>query len=273
MSFFCFPQIMLPDTDISVSRFVFGTASLFNAGNQRTRLKLLSAAVDAGFTHFDTAPYYGFGWAERDLGQLRKFRTEFSVTTKVGIYSPGGEGSSRAAVLLRKASGRVLPIISRPDIDFSLLRAQQSLAGSLSRLNAEHVKIYMLHEPDLALVATEEWQRWLENEVERGRIGAWGLALTADRLRPFLNAVPDFARLVQTFDSITNKEADLLTARGRPLQITFGYVSAESSAGRKRPVADILTDALARNSLGAIIVSTTKAERIGQYAQIIENLR
>src|SRR6516225_11112572 len=107
-------QIKLPGTEMFVSRFSFGTAGLFNVGRANARANLLAAAYDHGFTHFDTAPYYGFGVAERDLRPLLRAHPEVTVATKVGIYSPGGEAQPGAAVLLRKAAGKVLPSLSRP---------------------------------------------------------------------------------------------------------------------------------------------------------------
>lgn len=262
------PTVRLPGTELVVSRFVFGTASLFNVGSQPKRLALLEAAVEAGFTHFDTAPYYGFGWAERDLGELVKRHPQVTVTTKVGIYSPGGEEASRIAVLFRKAGGRILPALSRPTVDFSLARAQSAFDASLQRLQSDRVALYMLHEPELSMVATDEWQRWLEREVSRGRIDAFGLALTAERLKPFLDTGSGLGPVVQVLDSLEDKEADCLTAGGRPLQITYGYVSAARQNGSSQPVGTILRAALFRNKQGAIIVSTTKAERVKQYAKM-----
>lgn len=266
------PRPFLPETKIPVSRFIFGTSSLFAVGGTSARIALLEAAADAGFTHFDTAPYYGFGWAERDLGEVLRRRPDLTVTTKVGIYSPGGENVSRAMVFLRKAAGRVIPAISKPTIDFSLARARTMLEASLIRLGRSHIELYMLHEPELKIVQTEEWQRWLEDELGRGRIGAFGLALTRERLIPFLEKAPGLAPVVQVLDSLERREADCLTAVGRPLQITYGYVSAARAAGSERSVEDILAEALARNSSGAIIVSTTKKARVGQYARLLEAL-
>lgn len=265
------PMVCLPGTQISVSRFVFGTASLFNTGNAQRRLSLLEAAVEAGFTHFDTAPYYGFGWAERDLGELIQRHPHVTITSKVGIYSPGGEDASRAAVFMRKAAGRIFPAISRPTVDFNLGRAQKMLEGSLHRLRCEQIALYMLHEPDLPMVATDEWQRWLETEITRGRIGAFGLALTSELLIPFLDNSPELAGIVQVLDSLENCEANCLTTRGKPLQITYGYVSAAQKRGTNKSVSEILRAALVRNPHGAIIVSTTKPERMGQYAKLLES--
>ncbi len=264
------PTVCLPGTQISLSRFIFGTASLFNAGPQHQRLALLEAAVAAGFTHFDTAPYYGFGWAERDLGELMCRHPHVTVTTKVGIYSPGGENAARASIFLRKAAGRFVPAISRPTVDFTLARAQKMFESSLLRLKRKQVALYMLHEPELPMVSTDEWQRWLEAEVARGRIGAFGLALTSELLVPFLDAAPALAPIVQVLDSLSNCEADCLTKRGRPMQITYGYVSAARKLEPRQSVSDILSEALRRNQRGAIIVSTTKSERVSQYAKLLE---
>ena len=109
-------KVILPGTDMPISRFSFGTASLFAVGTAKRRARLLSAAYDHGFTHFDTAPYYGFGTAERDLRTLLRAHSSVTVATKVGIYSPGGEAQSSTAVFLRKAAGRIVPALSRPTI-------------------------------------------------------------------------------------------------------------------------------------------------------------
>jgi D-threo-aldose 1-dehydrogenase len=248
-----------------VSRFAFGTASLFNVGTARQRADLLAAAYDHGFTHFDTAPYYGFGTAERDLKPLLAAHPNITVATKVGIYSPGGEAQSTAAVFIRKAAGRIVPTLSRPTIDWSVARARDALAASLKRLGRERIDLYLLHEPDLPLLYTDEWLRWLESE--RDRVVRFGIAVDSKRLRAFVVANNPLASFVQTLDSIADREADILVEHGRPLQITYGYISA---ALRKAPVdiPAILAAALRRNSAGSVIVSTRKRERLGRYAEI-----
>ena len=121
-------KVALADTDLQVSRFIFGTAGLFNAGGLKRRLELLESAFDQGVTHFDTAPYYGFGAAERAMKPFLARHPEATVTTKVGIYSPGGERQPDGLVFLRKAAGRVIPAISRPTIDWSLTMRMGSYA-------------------------------------------------------------------------------------------------------------------------------------------------
>ena len=262
--------ITIPGTNLRCSKFIFGTANLFNGRAQRQRIALLEAAADHGFTHFDTAPYYGFGMSERDLSGVLKRHPELTVTTKVGIYSPGGEEQPAAAVFLRKAAGQLIPSISRPTIDFHLGRARTALENSLRRLGREHVDLYMLHEPQIDLVETDEWLSWLEMCRREGKVGAFGIASVTSGLPSSLQRAPGLTGLVQTFDSLDGKEADILRQAGRPLQITYGYVSAALSRAKRMTVDDVLRAAVQRNSEGAIIVSTSRRERLAQYARLLE---
>lgn len=265
-------KILLPATSLRLSRFVFGCAGLFNAGGAPARQNLLAAAADCGFSHFDTAPSYGFGMAERDLGPLLKSRPELTATTKIGLYSPGGEESSASAIFLRKVAGRVLPGLSKAQVDFSLTRAQKSLEGSLRRLGRDHVELLLLHAPRLDQLDAEEWRVWLEKLVASGRIGAFGLAATrTPEVHVFLDRAPALAAVVQAPDSLDLREIDLLVACGAPPQLTYGYVAAARRRGDPRPITDILRQALRRNASGAIVVGTTRPERLRQYVQAAES--
>lgn len=258
-------RISLPGTDLAISRFSFGTASLFRAGTPKKREWLLAAACDQGFTHFDTAPYYGFGTAERDLRSVLRDNPSSTVATKVGIYSPGGETQSDASVLLRKVAGRLVPPLSRPTIDWSVNRARGALTQSLHRLGRERVDLYLLHEPEPALFNAEEWLRWLESE--RDRVAHFGIAVDSRRLRQFIGMSTALTSIVQTIDSLENLEATALLDNNRPLQITYGYVSTARRHG-SIDVHGVLRGALKRNQTGSVIVSTGKPERLRQYAEI-----
>ncbi len=262
-------KITLPGTDIRVSRFSFGTAGLFNASfsSTRERGRLLAAAYDNGFTHFDTAPYYAFGIAERDLCPFLASRPDATVATKVGMYSPGGEIQRPPLVFLRKAAGRAWPALSRPTIDWSVERARAALSASLRRIGRDRIDLYLLHEPDLHLIATDEWLRWLEDE--RDRVAWFGIAGNHKRVGPFVENVNRLATVVQTNDSIAGREADVVLRCGRPMQLTYGYLSALHKKSPFDAVA-ILTAALRRNRTGSVIVSTGKINRLPQYAAIVK---
>jgi aryl-alcohol dehydrogenase-like predicted oxidoreductase len=250
-----------------VSRFSFGTASLFSVGPGKRRANLLSSAYDHGFTHFDTAPYYGFGTAERDLKPLLAGHPEITVATKVGLYSPGGEAQPEAAVFFRKAAGRIFSGLSRPTVDWSVASARESLEGSLRRLGRERVDLYLLHEPELQLLDADEWLRWLESE--RDRVARFGIAVDSRRLKPFLAAPGSLTSVIQTVDSINAREADIIQQHLRPLQITYGYLR-EAQRNGIVDVQAVLAAALRRNRHGSVIVSTRKLERLKQYAAIAD---
>jgi D-threo-aldose 1-dehydrogenase len=255
-----------------VSKFIFGTGSLLRCGNARQRQNLLFQAAEAGFSHFDTAPYYGFGMAERELAPLLKARLELTVTTKVGLYSPGGEEQSPSSIIIRKLAGRIMPFLSRPERDFSVQRAQKALEASLSRLGRDVIDFYALHEPIMALMHTQEWQRWLEDKVKEGKIRHFGIAPGVRYLEAFLKAPSALTGLIQMQDSLQNREADLLQRYNRPYQITYGYVSHARKAGFKGGGREILLAALKRNIQGAIIVSTTKLAHLREYADLVEDV-
>lgn len=265
-------QVVIPGTNLSVSRFIFGTDRLFTLGRQHKRIALLDKAVEAGFSHFDTAPYYGFGFAERDLGAILKRYPHVTVTTKVGIYPPGGLHQPALSVFLRKAGGRVFPALSRPTIDFSLQRAKAALEGSLRRLGRARVDLYTLHEPRVDMLSCDEWRRWLETMQQEGKVGAFGLALPARDLEQFLATPEAPIDVIQIEDSLARREADLVTAHGRPLQITYGYVRGARQAGDVESVPEILAKALQRNRDGAIIATTSKQHRLAQYASLLEQV-
>jgi D-threo-aldose 1-dehydrogenase len=258
-------QVIIPGTDLSVSRFSFGTASLFGVGSAKQRAHLLAAAYDCGFTHFDTAPYYGFGTAERDLGPLLKSHPNATVATKVGLYAPGGESQPALSVFIRKAGGRVLPVLSRPIIDWNVARAHDALTASLRRLGRERVDLYLLHEPALELLNSDEWLGWLESEHDR--VARFGIAVNPLRVRQFLRAASPLAQVIQTADSVKSREADIIQEYHRQLQITYGYVRAAKSEGNVDALT-ILAEALKRNASGSIIVSTRQLKRLRNFADV-----
>ena len=258
--------VVVPGTDVSVSRFILGTGSLFTGRSEAATQQFLERAVELGFLHMDTAPVYGFGHAERALAPLLKRHRHVTVTTKVGLYAPGGTRQSAVQVLARKVAGRLVPSLTRAESSFAIARAMASFEDSLGRLGRERADIFLLHEPEFLRVATDDWLSWLETEKRRGRIGAFGLAGTAKRIEPFLAAASPLAALVQMPDSLDRREADLLAKYARPMQITYSYM-----AGRPAGSAlETLVAALRRNTQGAIVVSTRREERLAQYRDAIE---
>ncbi len=246
---------------LSLPRLAFGTASLHHLRDTSTRVELLELAVELGLTHFDTAPLYGFGLAERELaGLLRRHAGRITIATKVGLYPPGGSDQPAWQMWARKIGGRVWPALSRFRSDFDLTRAEASLGDSLRRLGSERVDLLLLHEPTLAALDPEAWRRWLEREQSRGRIGAYGLAGPADTLLPLARMLPE-AQL-QVADRPGSPATASLAAAGLAPRILYGYLSAASRAGGPVDAVRVLADALRRAPQATVLFSTRQPTRL-----------
>jgi len=256
-------QVLLAGTDLRVSRFVLGTASLHHLGRLPVQAAHLEAAAAAGFTHFDTAPLYGFGEAERALGLVFGGEPTITLTTKVGLYSPGGSDQGQGTMLARKVGGKLWPELSRAVADLSVERARHSFHDSLRRLRRDRVEILLLHEPAAGLLRTDEWQRW--REFEGDRIGHVGIAGPARIVEPFLKAADPLAQVIQVSDGLDAHEADVVTRAGRSLQLTYGYFASDRSGRRG---SEILSGALERNRTGAVVVYSRSRVRLVGFATI-----
>jgi aryl-alcohol dehydrogenase-like predicted oxidoreductase len=115
----------------------------------------VQAALDAGITWIDTAPFYGWGLAEEIVGDgVAGRRDEVRVLTKCGtVRGPDGswaEDGSPAAV-------------------------RADLQASLARLRTDHVDVLQLHDPDPA-TPIEDTMGALAALVDEGLVGAIGLS-------------------------------------------------------------------------------------------------
>lgn len=256
-------RVRLPNTNLSISRFSFGTAQLHHVGTAKAQIAHLEAAAEQGFSHFDSAPLYGFGGAERALGLAFSDESEITVATKVGLYPPGGCEQGRVSTLARKVAGKVWPKLSRTVVDLAVERARESLERSLQRLGRDKIDLLLLHEPSAELIQTDEWLGWIENE--RDRIRNVGIAGPQDVVGPFLGIKNQLTQVVQTRDSLEGREADILTSVDRPFQLTYGYFTGRA---HKRDGREVLSAALARNTTGSIIVSTRSRERLKAFAEV-----
>jgi len=250
-------QVYLAGSSLAVSRLAFGTASLHHVG-ARERDRLIGIAVDLGISHFDTSPYYGNGIGEIALAALDR---RISVATKVGLYPPGGAHGSRLRLYANRALGRILPEVTRPLVDFSVEHARRSLDGSLRRLRRERVDILFLHEPRQELIATHEWQKWLDDE--RDRVGLVGIAGELSALLPLVADGCPLARVIQTRALPHGAETQALLMHGRAPHITYGHLAPCKD---KAAVAAAIRGAMAVEPERVMLVST---RRPGRLAEIV----
>ncbi len=116
--------------------------------------RVLAAAIEAGVTHFDTAPLYGFGRNEELLGDaLSPHRDGVFLASKCGMIGVNGK--------------RVID--GRPEI------LRQTVDASLRRLRADRIDLCYLHRIDRR-VPVEDSIGALARLMEEGKIGAVGLS-------------------------------------------------------------------------------------------------
>jgi aryl-alcohol dehydrogenase-like predicted oxidoreductase len=113
----------LGKTGLRVSRLGFGCGNvggLIIRGAHQERVHAVARAMEAGINYFDTAPSYGNGQSEQNLGEvLRELKAEVYVGTKVRLHA--------------SELGDIGGAISR------------SVEASLRRLGRESVDLIQLH--------------------------------------------------------------------------------------------------------------------------------
>jgi aryl-alcohol dehydrogenase-like predicted oxidoreductase len=260
--------VTISGTDLTISRLSFGTSRLHRLASTTDRQRVLAAAADHGFTHFDTAPLYGYGLAEEELGRFLQRRNQgLTVATKIGLYPPPGARPTTSSVWTRKMLGKVLRQCNSPRVDWSVDAAVTSLDGSLRRLGADHIDLLLLHEPEAEAFDPDPVLHWLEKERARGRVRAWGVAGEAMRMGTRLIR-HRLAAVLQVRDSLEDKQADAVIAAGRHPQITFGYLSAARLLTERPSPVSVLTAAMRRNTAGSILVSSLNPSRVAQLGVI-----
>ena len=135
-------------TGLQVSSLGFGCGNvggLIIRGPHQDRVRGVARAMEAGINYFDTAPSYGNGQSEQNLGEvLRELQANVYVGTKVRV-GPQELGNLREAIV-------------------------RSVEASLQRLGRESVDLIQLHNrvtrqrqvDDPSLSVRMSWARWLQ---------------------------------------------------------------------------------------------------------------
>jgi L-galactose dehydrogenase/L-glyceraldehyde 3-phosphate reductase len=126
-------------TGLSVSVLTFGCGAvggLMTRGAPADQEHAVARALDAGINHFDTAPAYGNGASEQNLGRvLAKLKPDVVVSTKVRLTAENRGGIAAAVAA--------------------------SMEASLTRLGRDHVDLFQFHNaiaerPDGATFGADE---------------------------------------------------------------------------------------------------------------------
>ncbi len=215
-------QIALGDTSRFTTRLGFGCSSLMGASSRRASLALLESAFDEGIRHFDVAPMYGYGEAERCLGEfLQRHRAEVTIATKYGI-SPAKKSSLIS--LGRRIAGPIIKtfpamkqrlasaanvVTHNPQRDtFTPAEARASLERSLTALRTDRIDLWLLHEASAADLRDDALLDLLEEEVQKGTIGTFGIGSEAAKVPALLAKHSEYCRTLQYEWSVLDPSID-----------------------------------------------------------------
>lgn len=180
------PTRRLGRTAIEVTTLGLGTAplgGLFGGVAPQDAHGALDEAWQGGVRYIDTAPFYGFGAAERRVGDALRGRprADYVLSTKVGRLlvpdpvPPGG------------ANGWVDPLPFRPVHDYGHAAVRRSLEDSLQRLGLDRVDVLLLHDIGKMTHGREHAQHFedamtggltaLRELKDEGLIGAYGIGV------------------------------------------------------------------------------------------------
>ncbi len=152
-------RIPLGSSGIEVSPLGWGMWRFAGAGRNAARARV-DAALESGYTLFDTADVYGFngvdgfGAAEDLLGELlrsdKSLRSRMVLASKAGVCPPVPYDSSAAYLI-------------------------GACEASLRRLGTDHLDLFFIHRPDL-LAHPQEMAQALDRLRTAGKIRAAGVS-------------------------------------------------------------------------------------------------
>jgi D-threo-aldose 1-dehydrogenase len=172
-------------TSIEVTALGLGCATLggTRVGVSREEAEaIIRAAWAAGVRYIDTAPYYGFGQAERCVGDAMRPvpRDEWVLSTKVGRLL-------RPRPTPAESDGNRHPMSFEPVFDYSYDAVMRSFEDSLQRLGLARIDILYVHDigamqhgdahPQLMRTLREGGYRALEGLRDGGAVGAIGIGV------------------------------------------------------------------------------------------------
>ena len=295
----------------TTSRLGFGLSSLAGSGNFRHQERLIRTAIDAGITHFDVAPYYGSGDAERILGKILQNCSEpVTITTKFGLLPPAGGVVGRTlrsvarpifrrVAVVKTLATKILNKASKaPDHvaqTYEPGTLTESLRASVEKLGRP-VDMFLLHEASLSY-ATDPGVLAELAALRKGELTtAVGISATAEVLQTALVTGSGVYQVAQLENSL-RAPAPLAELRAKTDRIIThraiqGGLEAVTNLLATRPdfaamwerqtgqpaldqsalVRTLLGMALAANPDGTVLFSTRTPKRITQTAKVLDDL-
>jgi len=123
--------------------------------DEKTAIETIRTALDLGINWIDTAPFYGWGRAEKIVGKALKGRREDAfIFTKCGTIH---DQAAESHMDLR-------PETIRREVD-----------ESLARLQTDHIDLYQMHDVDEKTPIEDSW-REMYKLIDEGKVRYAGLS-------------------------------------------------------------------------------------------------
>jgi len=198
----------IPGTSLRVSPVAIGTWAIggwmWGGTDETESIATIQAAFEHGINVVDTAPVYGFGHSEENVGKAiaeSRLRSNVIISTKVGLQWEGGRVSRNA----------------------SRARILREVEDSLRRLRTDYIDIYQVHWPD-PLITIEETADAMHMLLAQGKIRAIGVSnFSVVQMERFRRVAP--LHVLQPPYNLFERgiETDLLPYCQENNIATFGY--------------------------------------------------
>ncbi len=154
----------LGQSELEITRIGIGTAPIGSTSEWRIywgfqdeseAIRTIEVALDLGVNWIDTAPFYGWGNAERIVGKaLQGKRDKVYIFTKCGTLQDeqGGE---------------------REDLSPASIRRE--VETSLRNLKTDYIDLYQFHDPDPNTPIEESWAA-MQSLIKEGKVRYGGLS-------------------------------------------------------------------------------------------------
>ena len=158
------PTKRLGNSDMRITRVGVGTAPIgsnrawsiyWGEIDENAAIETIRTALDVGVNWIDTAPFYGWGRAEKIVGNaVRGRRDDVFIFTKCGTIR-GPDGGNH--------------------MDLKPTTVRREVEQSLTKLRTDHIDLYQMHDVDLKTPIEDSW-REIYRLIDKGKVRYAGLS-------------------------------------------------------------------------------------------------
>jgi aryl-alcohol dehydrogenase-like predicted oxidoreductase len=178
----------------------FGCAPMLGAKDRKTSSRSFELAMELGVNHFDLARSYGYGEAEKFVGNIIKDkRDKVILTSKFGIQANWKASLFRSFKPIFRSAIKSKNTIVPEDItlkkknhitdlfldriEINTKNMKNSLEKSLKALKTDYLDFFLIHEPVCSIYNIEDIIDSANRLKKQGKIRAFGLSFTKEQAK------------------------------------------------------------------------------------------